>query len=36
MTKLLRAGFSRLKKDRIFWVGMILMFAVGILFPLTN
>lgn len=36
MTKLLRAGFARLKKDRIFWVGMILMFAVGILFPVNN
>lgn len=30
MSKLLRANFARLKKDRAFWIGMAFMFAAGI------
>ena len=30
MNKLLTANFARLKKDRIFWIGMVFMFAAGI------
>jgi len=36
MNKLLRAGFARLKKDKIFWAGMILMFAVGVIFVIND
>lgn len=32
MNKLLRANFVRLKKDKIFWIGMAFMFTAGIFF----
>lgn len=33
MSKLLRANFSRLKKNKVFWLGIIIMSAMGILYP---
>ena len=36
MTKLLRAGFVRLKKDRMFWIGIIFMVVVGLFVPVRN
>lgn len=31
MNKLLSANFSRLRKDKLFWIGMVFMFGFGIL-----
>lgn len=36
MTKLLRAGFYRLKKDKMFWIGIIFMAAIGLFVPVRN
>lgn len=36
MTKLLRAGFSRLKNDKMFWIGNIFMIVIGIIIPLKS
>ena len=33
MSKLLSANFMRLKKDKFFWIGIIFMFAAGVLYP---
>lgn len=36
MSKLLRAGFARLKKDKVFWIGIIFMVVVGLFIPVRN
>ena len=36
MTKLLRAGFARLKKDKMFWIGIIFMVVMGLFVPVRN
>lgn len=36
MSKLLSANLMRLKKDKIFWIGFIFMFAAGIFFPVMR
>ena len=36
MNKLLSANFSRLKKDISFRIGILYMFAIGIIVPLSN
>ncbi|MCI9004188.1 MAG: ABC transporter permease subunit [Lachnospiraceae bacterium] len=33
MAKVLSANYMRLKKDKIFWIGFVFMFAAGIFFP---
>ncbi len=33
MSKLLSANFMRLKKDKFFLIGIIFMFAAGVLYP---
>ena len=33
MSKLLSAGFIRLRKDKIFWIALIFMFGAGAFFP---
>lgn len=33
MSKLLAASFIRLKKDKIFWIGLFFMFGAGVFFP---
>lgn len=36
MTKLLCAGFARLKKDRIFWIAVAAMVFIGLFVPVKN
>ena len=36
MTKVLSANFMRLKKDNVFWIGLVFMFAAGIFFPVIR
>lgn len=36
MTKVISANFMRLKKDKVFWIGLVFMFAAGIFFPVTR
>lgn len=36
MAKLLRAGFSRLKKDKMLWIGVIFMLVLGLFVPVRN
>lgn len=36
MSRLLAAGFTRLKKSKIFWLLMVMMFALGIFFPVSQ
>lgn len=36
MNKLLLANVARLKKDKVFWIGMIFMFVTGILIVINN
>lgn len=36
MSRLLSAGFARLKKNKVFWIGTVLMFALGIIIPLNS
>lgn len=36
MNKLLYANFFRIKRDKVFWIGVSLMAAMGIFLPLSN
>lgn len=36
MNRLLSANFTRLKKSKIFWIGIIFMFGFGLLLPITQ
>ena len=36
MSKLLSAGFIRLRKDKIFWIALIFMFGAGVFFPVMR
>lgn len=36
MNKLLYANFFRVKRDKVFWIGVALMAAMGIFLPLSN
>lgn len=36
MSKLLCAGFSRLKRDRMFWIGIAFMVFIGLFVPVRN
>lgn len=36
MSKLISANYMHLKKDKIFWIGLIFMFAAGIIFPVMR
>ena len=36
MNRLLTANFVRLRRDKVFWLGFVLMAAVGIFVPLSN
>lgn len=36
MSRLLRASFARLKKDKTFWICMAMMFGIGALFVISN
>lgn len=36
MSKLLSAGFIRLRKDKIFWSALIFMFGAGVFFPIMR
>ena len=36
MSRLLRASFARLKKDKTFWICLAVMFGIGALFVISN
>lgn len=36
MTNVLSANFMRLKKDKVFWIGLVFMFATGIFSPVRQ
>ena len=36
MSRLLRASFARLKRDKTFWICMAMMFGIGALFVISN
>ena len=36
MNKLLSAGFTRLKKDKVFWMSVLLMAGLGIYISISN
>lgn len=36
MNKLLFAGFARLKKDKVFWISVLLMIGLGIYLPISS
>ena len=36
MSRLLSASFLRLRKDKLFWIGMLFMVAAGIFIPVMR
>ncbi|MEY8426584.1 ABC transporter permease subunit [Lachnospiraceae bacterium 46-15] len=36
MNKLISAGFARLKKDKVFWISVLLMLGIGIYLPISS